>query len=407
MLDGLDLADLYAKSMLNAECERNSQNAFIAKYNPKTSLILQGPFTERMGKSIEVSKNEIFVRNIFVVRQMIRVFGSFINTIIVDFENISVNNGKMIVKFLNDRAFEVVGDLRFLNCRGNVLDGLKNQFERVVAFRFSTNAVQSLNYNTENPNLPEVFPTLNYLRLDYIKPSDWNFIDGTIHNLFNFNIELPDSRKKDGNDEIQIIRFLAKNRQIEQLTLSKTNLKLLKAINETLPKLEFLFLVGLAKHYMDNHDNPVELRSLKDLMILPDKMGKLPIKVAFSELFQLNIELHEEFNDKWLLFLIKQVNRDLVQFTLYCPKISIVHFLTIPEHFHSLRAAIFIGEFHLESNDILSFMAKAGLLKYLELNIKMIETEQQRLKTSLTTNWNLTYTPYDNGRVIIQIKLTQ
>lgn len=226
-------------------------------------------------------------------------------------------------------------------------------------------------------------------------------------NLITLRVELPQTKVKDAIDESQIIQFLLQNHNIEVLQIRRASSKLLKEINEILPKLESLDVIGLADYYMNDEEKLIRFLTLKYFMLFTKNDNELLPNVAFSHLQTLNLDLSSDFNENWMDFLTNRVNKNLHEFILNCADLTANQLSNISEYFTDLSAANFDCNCKMLSHDILNFIKQSKMLRNLELVIHIDSTDQEYLDKVLIPNWNIRFTPHSDGRMSIQIKLAK
>lgn len=386
--------------------------------NPLSSA-LSGPLSEYDKTAIQVLHEDdiIKVANSNLVEDFLDTFGRDIYSIIVDFQEIGVIEGKEIVEYINDECYETLEKIRLLNCKGDVLDRLKNEFKKIKVVRFSSSVSEDLTFDTHGHRMQNIFPTLSVLRVYHTTPSDWTFINGKFPHLKAFEVHLPQTIQNDTINSWHISSFLMNNKKIRDLTIVHPTLKLLKVVNEKLDQLERLGIVGLSGSYLNILNKPFQFRQLKHLMLCPNlenegsnlrttfritenesstktkqpryrgQNNEIPWKIYFPSLDRLSLRIKHNLTSEWMRFISKKIDSDLSELKIKTQELARGYFQAIPGIFPQLTEVHILCQSRFTASDVLTFMKDSKSLTSLKLEISIDGLEYKRLFKRLDKMW--------------------
>jgi len=345
---------------------------------------VQGPLDVNKETIKEYKGNNfIVVKSVDVIINIFHTFGDLIHNFRIDFENIDEQQGKLIVLHLNAKNLESYKTLALRNCKGTILDEWKNPLPNLVEFSFSSSSKDKLNVKS-GKKLYELLPEVEILKFDYTRDSDWSFIGDEFSDLNNFQVVLPEANEQDGPDDFHVLNLLQNSKNVEYLTITNTNLKLLNGINKNVPELKNLTLESLSKDYSNNKLETVEFKNVKYLNI-DIKTNAFPEKLFFSGLegFQLNVS---KFTEKWFE-LIK--NNSVISFALVSTELSNEELLKIPNHLPYLKNIQIQSQSTFKANEFVDFVKSNKKLTTLEMLILMKESEQKKIFELVEYGWDV------------------
>lgn len=380
---------------------------FFKTYYAQSDFILNGPFVDDTMQAIKVygDRKWVIIQNVNAIKNLFRNFGSLIHVIKVDFLEISIENGKEIVELINEKCSKSLETLHLENCNDNILSGLTNDHPNVFTLRFSISTANEFNGNSDSQKLNKLFPNLKTLFIDHTTAVDWKFINGKLQNLMQLNVEFEQSIVSDGEDESQIVNFLKDNQQIEQLILTRSNLKLVEKVNKHLPKLKYLKVEQLLIDYSSHPSDVIHMKNLKHLSLRSYRVDEIPERFVFDRLEKLDLNIFPyKFTDAWTQFIANQVTKDLNEFTLDAADLSADQFVAIGKKLRHLETVSVSCRLTLTAEDIVEFTEICSSLINLELNIQMDEWERNRLNEILPIEWKIEEKMRQNDNIEMCVK---
>lgn len=326
----------------------------------------------------------IDVRNFKLIIDLLDNFGDSMHYMGMDFNRMTADEGEEIIKTISERCSDSVRILILNDCKGSALSQLKKPFVTVNFLKFSTS--ESAKFIGMDMKLNKIFPKVTKLHIEHTTVSDWVFIGDSFPLLTSFKIELQSSIN---DDQAHILNFLKQNSQIDCLTVMDANLKFLKEAIEILPNLETLTLIHLQNDYMNGQCDAIHFETLKEVKIDAFFMDKIPDKIIFDRLVKLTIKFIDNFDDQWIQFIDKQVNKNLNMLTLFTGNLTEKYFLQIPEKLSHLLIVSIKCITAFTADNIKQFIEKSKHLSDLKMEIHMDKMEQDALKELLNDDWNI------------------
>lgn len=370
------------------ECRDDVHTIFKDSYL-EYDFILSGPLSADEKTAIQELRDDklVHVANINALEDILDIFGSDIYSFIVDFQEIDVNDGKEIVEYINDECFENLEKFYLINCKGNVLDRLKNEFKYMSEVKFSSSASEDLVFDIDGHTMQNIFPTLHTLRVDYSTPSDWTFIKGKYEKLQILEVHLPQTIRNDTINGWHISSLFMNNKKIIDLTIVHPTLKLLKVVHEKLRRLEDLHMIGLSNNYSDILNQPFQFRPLKHLILHPNHEHEIPWKISFPKLDEFTLKTEHNLTSEWMEFISKQIDSNLGELRLKTQGLEREYFASIPGIFSGLKDVIISCQSRFTADDVLNFMEETKQLTSFKLEICIDELECTRLFEQLDKMW--------------------
>lgn len=389
----LSLSEIVNKS--NEGCLCVLRKVFQRKYNV-TIFKLIGPFTDDKANSISEDdiRSTAYIRNFDLIKLFLKNFGEFVYFIEINFEKMDEQQGKEIVKCINEKTSESLLMLRLLSCKGCVLDELKKPFQNVVSTNFSSSYSQSLVVPTDAPKFNVIFPSLTCLSIEYTRITDWKLIGDDIEKLDFLYIDLPKEDFEGLPNENYVENLVRKNPNIHTLSIQHSSLSLLKELNEKLPKLGSLELRFLSKDYKNYQGNSINFEHVKFLTIHIDHNDdRIPDGIIFQQIQVLDLNIRPEFTDNWIDFIDTQINQNISRFELYTCLLSSEHLVEITEKLTTLEYSVISCGTQFKAIEIITFLRKIETIKNAVFDIRMTKSEQYILKSKLKKAWKCEINP--------------
>lgn len=294
------------------------------------------------------------------------------------FEEISEQDGRHILKLINDECSIALKQLSLEECRGNVLDEFKKPQLGLNLLSLTTSKTSAIQFTENSKKINVLFPNVCKLRLGSLKDSEWTFM-GKFPSLNELQLVLPKFHNKQHFDEKRFENFLKQNENIYLITVVHITLKILQIINKYKPNLEELGLNKFADHFSNAvvlKDNLIRFDTITHLSIHSNQASdKMHESVHFNELEEFSMLLRVDFNENWMKFIKKQLNNRLSEITIDAKSVGREHFLAIAKKFQSIELATFRTTSPYKSDDIEQFLKLNENIQ--ELNVECGMREQE------------------------------
>lgn len=392
-METLEYPDLLQISNINKKCLEEARKVFKVNFF-EAIFFVAGPFgkDEHIGIQIELYYHA-HLRTLNAINATLNNFGHLINDIRLNFEDIDENEGREIVKSINERCFESLTTFYLENCKGNVLlDWLKTPFRNVTFLVFSSSQEEELEIK-DDQKLNNFFPNTEILRIKHIRSSEWKLFDCSFPELASIYLNFPKEHRQNFINESHISNFLKINPQISNFFLKNANLKVLNEVSKLSPFHYTLEIDGLSDDYLNYQGDTINLKSMF-LTIRNIPINLFPERIKFNSLTILTVEYEHNFTSKWIDFIQNQTNSNLSMLTLNFKSIKREQFLEVLSQFTELETIYVYNHdsFTLMADDIINFIAKNKLLNVLELYTRMERPEQIKLRRSIRKQWMMKYT---------------
>lgn len=398
------MRDLLTKATAQTECVSDAREIFKIKYN-QTHIKFYGPLLADDGTMIKEDGNRkfIFFQNFNAIKNVLRIFGDLMQTIEISFEKMGMVESREIINHINNCCSSTISNLTVKNCKENVLDNLKGTFQNVRSLTLSTLSTSKLDISSQSIKLNQTFPNLNRLHLGSTKDTDWILIDGVFSELIHLNVMVPRTFKNKSRPiDSHVLNLLHSNSQIETLTLGQSTLKLLNKAS-TLLHLRALKLNGLSDKYFNYKGGPIRFDTLETLSIAMDRRNAIPENVKFIQIKTLILNIGSKFDDKWIDFINKQINGDIIELKLYAIDINVANLRSIAEHLSTLKRASIECSRMLSANEIVGFLGIATKLIQFELKIRISDAEESKLYKNVE-GWTISSRTFDGNKISITLE---
>lgn len=386
-LDDLLLHDLLETANINDKCLEEARSAFNQNYGTKLFSI-SGPLVENVQNAFDCH-HVIKIRHVDVIEPFLRTFGKDIEALEVLFGYFEASEGKEIMKYINE-VFSDSTTLKWLSlqsCKGSGLDELKRTFPSVLTVWFST--IFNIEIPLDALKLSYVFASANTLRLDDIKPSEWEIIGENFRHLTTLEVNF---WKFISLEELEmILNFLNDNDKISTLKTNECRLLYLKDTYEVLSKLKHLILTDFPAGYAEHSNSfkPIHFKQLERLTITLIADRRLLYGIHFDQIHEFDLFVEYKFNDEWIEFIDKQINQNLSSLMLEAQGLNNKQILTIVGRKPYLKTAKFFSNSNITADTIIEVIKDSKHLSELELYVAMIEAEVKKLKNKINNNWNI------------------
>lgn len=404
-LDKLLVADLLIKANKNVHCLKEARSVFKKKYG-ETIFRINGPFLETDENAIDKFGRKIVnVKNFNVTKTFLRAFGKVIKKLAISFNQIDVDEGKEIVKLINDKCSDLKSTsltmLSLENCKDNVLDDLKSHFPSVDSLTFSTDLSSNFKSLSNASKLMELFPKVHNLYLGHTKLTDWEFIGKSYPHLDFLHVEL--SNQQD-NIEENAKNLLKNNSQITTISIQKSNLNFLKEVNEILPHLKSLKLKMLSNDHINYQGDPIQFRNVKFLTIESNHNDEYPKQIHFDKIHELTLDIQPIFSAEWIEFISQQLSSSISNLILQSGMLTNEHILTLAEKLPHLKTMKIVCQSKISAYAIIGLIEKCKFLDTLQIDLLMDDFEEENLQNELRFKWDMNYRFKPGDRVKITLE---
>lgn len=398
------MPDLLLKVKINKECQIEARREFKRKYTG-AFFSISGEFVNDDKTAVQKTGYHMFnIKNFNIIKNMLNIFGDLIQNVQISFEYIKVDEGKEIVKYLNEHCIQSLMSLVLLYCKENVLDDLKNIFPNVNSVKFSSDPMSKLKIASNSPKINVTFPNVKILELKYTAASDWVLIGDRFPRITSLHVELPERITPGRPDDTHVINLLKKNPKITTLSIRHINLKILNAASQYLLQPKNLQIRLFSNDYTNDNNEHILFESVRYLTIeSTHSKEKIPKNIILKQLRELKMDVQPEFTDKWIRFIRNQLSDSIRKFELKSDTLKNEHLRNISEALPNVRMASIECTTNLSAEAIFGFIEQNKHLKRIDLRIKMEEFEQKQLQIKLQTNWDIDYGLVDDNMVEINL----
>lgn len=332
--------------------------------------------------SIKNLGNLIRIQHIGVFIDLLRNFGKILFEILIIFEDISEHDGRQMLKLINQECSKTLKQLDLKEYNGSILNELTNQFPRVKTLTLTTSKTGGIQFLDKAIKLSNIFLNVEIFTLNHLKDSEWKFL-GKFPLLYQINLILPKLKNQHNFDESHIEDFLKQNEDIYYIVIDFMTLKILQTISKCTPNLENLELHYFAQNFINVklvEGEFIRFDTVKDLTIRSDQvLDKMHENVIFDELDALILYLDEDFNENWLTFIEKQVNKHLNEITIEARTVEREHFFAIADKLPNIRRACVHTSTLYKADDFVQFFKRNGNLDEFHVLCAMTENDFELL----------------------------
>lgn len=297
----------------------------------------------------------IFVGTFKMIMSILNNFGDMIYSIEIFFVAFDGKKGTEIMKNLNENAFESLKTLGLYNCKGEMLNELKNPFKNLTKLSFTRSDNHKLKLN-DAKTMNKCFPNLISLQLQNVR--EFVYFNGIFSSLKSLKL-----RNYDVAVNVQAIDFLKRHPHLKIFKTRDTNQRVLKQLNEFLPETLKLILLIENSTYQGN---AIHLNTIKDLVII-GVYDKAPEKLYFDHVESIAFTIRDGINGDWLPFLKNQLNSNVKAFAYEFGYLNKDVLLGIPEALPNLNTIKIRTYSNYTVADIVTFLQKTKKLVHFDL----------------------------------------
>lgn len=394
----MEYLELFEKSKINEKCLKEARKVFKVNFH-QAVFFVAGPFVDDKSEKIQiVNYYHVHLRSLNGINATLNNFGDLIRDIRINFEDINVNDGKEIVKNVNQKSFGSLININFENCKGTVLDGLKKPFENVTILTFASSQMEKLQVK-DDQKLCNFFPNTNSLSIERIQSSDWKLIDCSFPKIFSINLNLPKKQQQHTVNGSKISSFFKKNSKMYTLILKNANLKVLNEANKHLSNIQSLEINGLSEdYYLDFQNDTINFKFTSLLTIRNIPINIYPEWINFNSLSYFALNVEHNFTNNWMEFFENQINLTINTVILNFEFIEKEQFLNVLNKFMKSESITIYAHdsFTLMADDIINFVIKNEILYEFEIFARMERSEQIKLRRSVRKQWMVQFTKIFN-----------
>lgn len=314
---------------------------------------------------------------------------------IIYFDEMTDKDGKNLLKLINDECSYTLKKLVLQDCKWKLLDELSNKFPDLNILALIGGKTDSNQFPNKTIELSNIFPNVEKLTLAHLNEPEWKYTGKLKFSLLTeLQIVLAKSQNVQHFDESDMINFLELNTYIDRLTIQYMNLRLLQKLSKCSSKLVKLELRFFADNFLNINlmeGDLIRFDVVQELTIRSDQVSdKMHENIVFDQLKELELSLRDEFNENWIKFIDKQVNKQLKDITISAKKLNGEHFLAIADKLPNIKSACFHASSIYVVNDFLQFFERIENLQMLHVVGEMNESEYKLLYQKLPdSNWSV------------------
>lgn len=362
--------DLDAVELWKYSRKSKSEAIFMEKYGGKPIKITR--------TSTSMIWNNRLIIDYGLAEKFLSLFGDLIESIAIEFVSIPTIRHKLIGDFVNLYCSEALVNIEVNNCSEGTFDGMKKPFKKVESVIFDG---EWENLDNNSLSFDQLFPEMRTLTLIY---SNGYILEKNYPKLSELSLNAPN---------INLIRLLQSNPQIQQLTVRHSSAEFLKMVNDKLPNLEVISF-DVPYDLDPSNETPISFDSVKNASI-NDLNGRMKnYKFHFEKLNNIEVLMEDDVSPEWALSLTSfSGQKSLI--------ISISNFTekvlnNLPSNLNS-SIEVRLGCNPIELEPVASFLNSNKGLKELVFNCpKNTESFFDRLDYWLDEEWKIA--PVNNSK---------
>lgn len=350
----------------------NASNAIPITFNDAAQMVFSRRYSKRLIKMnaqemphlIKIKSSAININTISLCAQVLTNFGDSIEKLeLTDFTSIPANRLMEIKNKLNKNCTDHLTELKLINCKDELFEGIKTVFKKVESLRISCSNLGKC------IDLGKWFPALKRLELVHN--------DGCIQIVSNlpFLSFLAMDIKDACLSSTQFETMIKSAPQLQTLALSGgITSSTLHMISKQLPSLKCLYLWDF--HLDDQTEQTISFKNVETFSISTGLLGELPhvIPFRFGKLTELRVNADLP-GEEWLHFAIQQKNLRKLQLNSTLIPLDI---------FGDDLAKIAISLNDLTELDVTVGITPSGLTRFLSLAKQL---RKFRIKITDTANF--------------------
>lgn len=347
----------------------------------KANFYIEGPFS---GGIYEYKKQTVILRSFEATEKTLKLFGDLVQFIQILFSNIDEMDIKEIIGFINNNCTESLTKFHLKNCDRIVLNEFKKPFPHVKKATFLS---VSKNKSQIDIKLNQIFPHVQSLELKIVDFDDWELIGDKFLDLKMLTVELPEPNDSYYPD---IGGLFKESRNINSIVINYISLKMLSVASEFLLNLKTLSIVT------DILDEPydgdkIHFSNVTHLVLnYKDNKSKIPEKMVFTELHELDLRINSDFTDEWIEFFKNQQNKIIYKCQLSFRTMTSQQLIAIADSQPNIIMAYIRNTKDLSVDAIIKFLEKCKQLVFLNLKEVLINVAERKiLQEKLSSNWGI------------------
>lgn len=346
-----------------------------------------------MSYDIFAAPEIVMLQSVKAVQDIFSIFGDLIEKLGIDFYEIHEFYGQQVMKSLDSHGFGSLKTLKLEAVRRNSLHELKKTFETVTALNFGLLNSAADKYENENTTLSQLFPSIEELRMNFLKEYDWVLFDGQFPSLTSVRIILGAIQKEIVDDQ-HVLNFFKLNPQINTLRIEEPNRQVLNAA-KTLPNLNFVDIAVRFEKDLTFEGDSIQFINVKNVAMKIRNDHQLFGKISFNQVENLALTVdtsQDETNAvNWIEFISHTVHSNVKIFSFYISNLNEKELVTITEKLPHLETVhIECSSNFLDTNGIKQFIEKSKHLNSLDITAELIHFEHITIIDAFT-NWAVTF----------------
>lgn len=356
ILEQLDLSSLLNIAQTNGEFFQLANDVYRHRFGDRALSIRSSDFNAELD-DILIAKNfnYIIVTNTEIAVKIIRIFGSIIKSVMLHCSGMKRSDVEEITKAMNDNCTDSLVRLEILDSSDLVWKSFQSPFKHVEALTLESNV------QTNEVALNELFPNLSELSLKDVEIFNRSAFRQTFPHLEHLLLVI---FEMDGFVDADVIDMIQKNPQLESLSLENASMKLLKFVNEQLPKLKSFEIVTKYKDSSFSGEGEMIKFENVENVSLKFYSDEVPRRIIFPKANKLEMECSSELDDTWIDYLKQSHNLSVL--TVNC-RISNEQIATLAKGMESLTEIHITCAMDVENQTIIKFIESNPKIKIFQL----------------------------------------
>lgn len=329
-------------------------------------------------KPSTISENRTTIRSNFNRdTKILEIFGAHIRILKIDFNKISKERARHITTAINRNYFNSLVQLEITDCPDHFWRRMQNPFLNVesLTFRNKLNTIKRLRLN-------QVFPAVHQLAL----------INVECDHSKCFNYQFPELKELYIRST-DVDKLLARNPQIESVSVNSATHFILWQINNHLPNLKKLFIDWLASNNPRGNNDCIRFGNVKQVRIR-SRPNQIPTTVTFPQLEEFELKCKSSLSNNWIEYIVAN-GRHLTKLSIL-DMVMNEQLVILGEKFTQLTEANIKGGADVNCETLVNFVkANHGLRR---MSFQTTDADfGSKINNSLHDEWHVEYSTDDFG----------
>lgn len=372
ILEKLDLPNLLRVAETNKHLSQLAVEVYNQNFIDKPLKIQAPTFPNRFKMKVG---NEIIVADVEIILKFLKVFGTSIRALRVQYERIDFEDAKKITLHINQYCSESVTHIGFSGITKEIWYLLKKPFASVhdVAFRKIVEPAKGMKINQKFPQLRTLMLLDTIVKEPKIFDSKFSHLD----HLFITTL-------RPENDFANQTKYLLKNNpQIRHLSVQHNFRSFLENMTNELQHIETLELLWPQDDY--SNGNQIHLNHVKKLIVTSNSFP-VPTKIVFTKLEEIECFCYPELNNEYIDYM--GLNKNLIRLNI-TSDVNNDQFIRLQRAFTRLVEASLKCGGDVTANTVIEFIEMNTKLDKLRL-LNNNQSLYHRLLDNLKQKWEVT-----------------